>query len=428
MNIKILKSNNLLILHYCPQYDVLPMLKDKFEKREKFIVKKTFHLDEESYLCKNTDYNENEIGYSFQKLNEDLYDGEMYFKLGELSGDYYVVKGVKLNINNDVYFHKDVNILQKHFTAYVNTTPLSVFLNISKVFNCDIYIDSDNVSSEMDNHIPNKIFLHLINEIPTKYEIDRYKYSRIENIFSDYLESVENFQVKYEKYMEKKYLENKDIQTVEDRYFNDLKIKGIQESISIIERNLNLNISEKEWQRILLPIVKFLNPKYVFVSREKYLGEKHGKGKYVDFVLVDACGYIDLLEIKTPTKNPLKPTQYRNNFVPSNELSGTIVQLEKYIFTLQDSKHKQAVLKKIKSELDTDIELDIVNPKGIIILGRSNDFEKQQKDDFELIKRQYNNIADILTYDDLLRRLQTMLQQFSTQQTEITELDKIDET
>jgi len=35
----------------------------------------------------------------------------------------------------------------------------------------------------------------------------------------------------------------------------------------------------------------------------------------------------------------------------------------------------------------------VVNHQGILLLGRSNNFNEQQKRDFELIKRQYKNIA-----------------------------------
>lgn len=42
-----------------------------------------------------------------------------------------------------------------------------------------------------------------------------------------------------------------------------------------------------------------------------------------------------------------------------------------------------------------------VNPKAIVILGR-RDFDPKYTTDFEVIRRKYANIADILTYDDLL--------------------------
>ena len=54
--------------------------------------------------------------------------------------------------------------------------------------------------------------------------------------------------------------------------------------------------------------------------------------------------------------------------------------------------------------------IHITNPKAIIIIGRSNHFSKDQDFDFEIIKRKYANIADIITYDDLLNRLENILE------------------
>ena len=42
-------------------------------------------------------------------------------------------------------------------------------------------------------------------------------------------------------------------------------------------------------------------------------------------------------------------------------------------------------------------------------MGDASDFDINQKKDFELIKRQYKHIAEIITYDDLLNRLNNMI-------------------
>lgn len=55
------------------------------------------------------------------------------------------------------------------------------------------------------------------------------------------------------------------------------------------------------------------------------------------------------------------------------------------------------------------LKVKVLNPNGMVIMGRSNDFNEQQKQDFELIKRQYKNITEIMTYDDLLFRLKTIV-------------------
>ena len=50
-------------------------------------------------------------------------------------------------------------------------------------------------------------------------------------------------------------------------------------------------------------------------------------------MLVDAGGNVDIVEIKRPFADSLMSGgQYRGNHVPKQELSGTIMQMEKYIF------------------------------------------------------------------------------------------------
>jgi len=55
------------------------------------------------------------------------------------------------------------------------------------------------------------------------------------------------------------------------------------------------------------------------------------------------------------------------------------------------------------------MEIRIANPKAIIIVGRDQiggiNMTGSQLLDFEIIKRKYANMMDIITYDDLLRRL-----------------------
>lgn len=61
--------------------------------------------------------------------------------------------------------------------------------------------------------------------------------------------------------------------------------------------------------------------------------------------------------------------------------------------------------------------ISISNPKAIIIVGRdehhSSKMSAQQLLDFELIKRKYANVVDIITYDDLLRRLDNIIMSLS---------------
>ena len=50
--------------------------------------------------------------------------------------------------------------------------------------------------------------------------------------------------------------------------------------------------------------------------------------------------------------------------------------------------------------------------EAMIILGRDTALTPDQRTDFEVIRRKYRNVVEIMTYDDLLRRLKTIRDQF----------------
>ena len=127
---------------------------------------------------------------------------------------------------------------------------------------------------------------------------------------------------------------------------------------------------------------------------------------------MDANGYVDILEIKKPGVQLLtKQSSYRNNYVPLRDLAGAVQQIEKYIYALNawGNAGEKELQKRLSRELPDAVAPKIVNLQGILLLGRSNQFNCQQKDDFELIKRQYKHIADIMTYDDLMQRVDNII-------------------
>lgn len=95
------------------------------------------------------------------------------------------------------------------------------------------------------------------------------------------------------------------------------------------------------------------------------------------------------------------------------ELSGTVMQLEKYIYFLNRwaKRGEKYLTEKYKDQLPKKFEIHITNPKGFIIMGRENNLAKAQKNDFEVVKRKYKNVIDIISYDDLLNRLKFSIEQ-----------------
>jgi hypothetical protein len=170
--------------------------------------------------------------------------------------------------------------------------------------------------------------------------------------------------------------------------------------------------SEKQWQDEILQIVLFIFPRYIHAFKEGVVNDSWAnKYRRVDFLLLDASGFIDVIEIKKPSDQHLITSNcYRENHVPLRELSGTIMQVEKYLyhFNRWGPAGEKVLKKKYKSTLSENLEIKIVNPSGYIIMGRDEGLTEEQMNDFEVIRRKYRNVLDIITYDDLLRRLKAI--------------------
>ena len=87
---------------------------------------------------------------------------------------------------------------------------------------------------------------------------------------------------------------------------------------------------ESQWQAEILQVLLFLYPKYVKAFREAPVRDSlANKNRSIDFLLIDASGYVDAVEIKKPFAECIVTRNtYRDNHVPMRELSGTIMQLK----------------------------------------------------------------------------------------------------
>jgi hypothetical protein len=76
---------------------------------------------------------------------------------------------------------------------------------------------------------------------------------------------------------------------------------------------------------------------------------------------------------------------------------------------------EKALTQRYASKLPPNLTIRITNPKAMIILGRDRQtngaaaLDASQHLDLEIIKRKYANMIDVLTYDDLLRRLDNII-------------------
>ncbi len=242
----------------------------------------------------------------------------------------------------------------------------------------------------------------------------KYVDARLSAVLRNYLDTAIDGKQKYIRYTNKK-VSQKGIDLTSIFLENDLaKHTAILEKLNKMLKDEN-TYNEKQWQKEIIQIILLLYPKYINVFQETPIQDSYsGKTRALDYLLVDSCGNIDLVEIKRPFDECIVTSKkYRDNYIPLRELSGTVMQIEKYIFYLNKSgkKGEDTLTETYKTELPSGFKIKITNPRGIIIMGRENNLTIEQRHDFEVIKRKYKNIIDIITYDDLLRRLQFTIDQ-----------------
>lgn len=344
-------------------------------------------------------------------LNNDSFnssDTQIVFLIATKSAHYYKFKRHVFSINKDLYIHESIKIEDRFFRAH---RQISIVPKLCKVINEDIYISPNGEKGISVNQ-----YKKILKGFPDTYELTRYSEARIEAILNHYFMTCSNFVNKYEKLLNKKITFSGQSIKVSLKNYEKEKYSFIyQKLIEMLDNQESYN--EKDWQTEILDILPLIFPKYIYILPEMTVKDYYSHStRRIDFGIIDVNGNVDIIEIKRPKwSNLLYKNVYRGNFVPSKILSDTIMQIEKYLFHLVKSgKNGENHLNdKYKSILKNKVKINIINPKGIVIIGRDKNLKSQELKDLEIIKRQYNNIIDIITYDDLLQRVNILIEMFS---------------
>jgi hypothetical protein len=342
---------------------------------------------------------------------DDIEGYEFRFRFGVLEGKYVRIPGRILNIKNDVLVSLKISLRRGIFAAERN---ISIFGRLS-----DLIEHSNDIviGGELPDSIPSKVFEELLSKFPNTHEMNRYAGARVHTILSQHLDGMKDAQGKYESYLNRRssLLQGPlDLQT--------LRLQEAEKYIMIrdvIEDALSTkkNWPEADWQKLMMSFLLLLFPKYIKVLQNVTINDYYSdppkkKSRFIDIALIDANGNLDVIEVKKPFDDKIiRKSLYRGNSIPTSELSGSIMQAEKYLFHLSKwgVQGEAALTKRYASELPKGMEIRVSNPKAIIIVGRDqiggSSMSRGQLLDFEVIKRKYANMMDIITYDDLLRRL-----------------------
>ncbi len=387
--VEIEKQDSKLVLKYYSEYEPTIWLDKKLETELPFTLKHIFNVNSK---------------FLINKVEHDIDDSEYYFQIGELQDDYYGVYREVLGINNTFFFHKSLNINLDYFFVKSKS---SLLRQIDKHLSADIYI-----GGSKEDLLPVEAFEQLIKIFPTTHEISLYRQAKVTSILKNYFDNISDKEALYQSYLNKN---TPDFKSNLRKTFQEseiVKYRTVLEKLKDMLSN-EVRYTERQWQSEIIEIILLLFPKYIAVFDEvKFKDIYNNKTRRLDYGLVDFMGNLDIVEIKIPfDKNIVSANPYRENHIPNRDLSGTIMQIEKYIFYLNKtgSAGEKLLTDKYKDLLPKNLQIKITNPNGMIIMGRDVNLSDNQLADFEIIKRKYKNIIDIFTYDDLIRRMEIML-------------------
>lgn len=174
------------------------------------------------------------------------------------------------------------------------------------------------------------------------------------------------------------------------------RLKAIDEFQSMLKQDLQ----EVEWQRWFKKNNWVLGSDFVKIIGERSIDTKN----IADFLMQAYDGFLDIIEIKRPDiKIPFwSDTKDHDNYYPSRELIQAITQANNYLYEVERESNSQKFLERVGG-------VKTIKPRCILIFGRSNSWNKEQKESFRLLNSSYHSLS-IMTYDHVLDRASRIIE------------------
>ena len=168
-------------------------------------------------------------------------------------------------------------------------------------------------------------------------------------------------------------------------------------AIHTLESSLAEDLPEKYWQDWFSENKWILGSDFAQIIDERHIDTEN----IADYIMRAFDGFVDLVEIKKPNGFSFwSATKDHNNYVPSSDLVRAITQCLNYIYAIEQEANSVKFIEKTKSK--------VIKPRCILVFGRSNDWNDEQREAYRILNAAYNQIS-ILTYDHLLIRAKNVL-------------------
>lgn len=167
--------------------------------------------------------------------------------------------------------------------------------------------------------------------------------------------------------------------------------------INEFERKISSNEPESFWQNWFNKNKWILGSEYIKILTERNIDERH----IADYIMQSFDGFLDLVEIKVPSLRFWTGPDSHGNYTPSAELVSSITQCLNYLYRIEKQTDSLDFHQRVSG-------VKIVKPKCMLVYGRSNNWNEQQKESFRILNAAYQQV-NIITYDQLLARAKHLL-------------------
>jgi len=176
---------------------------------------------------------------------------------------------------------------------------------------------------------------------------------------------------------------------------NQIRISAVKE----FENMLSQNLVEQKWQEWLKKNDWILGSEFVKILDEREIDTAN----ISDYLMQAYDGFLDIVEIKRPEGSLRfwEDTLDHGNYVPSTDLTKAITQATKYIYEVEREANSVKFLERVGN-------VKTIKPRCILIFGRSDEWNDEQKEAYRILNSSYHNLT-IMTYDYVLLRAKRIL-------------------
>lgn len=157
------------------------------------------------------------------------------------------------------------------------------------------------------------------------------------------------------------------------------------------KEKLGVGKDEEVWQKFFEANPWILGSDFVEILDERVIDEENK----TDIPVRDYDGFINIIELKLPGAS-----FWTVENVPAADLTKAIMQCARYVTEME---------RRMNDKKKTDaLGADILKPRITLIYGRSNYWEKEQKEQFKILNSSFHDIA-ILSYDHVFERAKKII-------------------